>query len=61
MNKLKLDGSELYSFSVVCNAPVFCKAKKDRNQLGAWLDSDPIAQSYKLRIANEPYAFGKVR
>ena len=25
----------------VCNVPVCCKANGDRNQLGAWLDSDP--------------------
>ena len=37
----------LFSYSVtvhrhvVCNVPVSCKANRDRNQLGAWLDSDP--------------------
>ena len=28
---------------VVCNVPVSCKANRDRNQLGAWLDCDPKA------------------
>ena len=28
---------------VVCNVPVPCKAKGDRNQLWVWLDSDPKA------------------
>ena len=35
---------------MVCNVPFSCKATGDRNQLGAWLDSDPIAEntgSYK--------------
>ena len=27
---------------MVCNVLVSCKANEDRNQLGAWLDSDPI-------------------
>ena len=25
---------------VVCNVPISCKAKGDRNELGVWLDSD---------------------
>ena len=29
---------------VVCNVLVSCKANGDRNQLEAWLDSDPIAE-----------------
>ena len=29
---------------VVCNVPVPCKADRDMHQLGAWLDSDPIAE-----------------
>ena len=28
---------------VVCDVPVSCKANGDRNQLWAWLDSDPKA------------------
>ena len=28
---------------MVCNVPVSCKANEDRNHLGAWLDSGPIA------------------
>ena len=27
---------------VVCNVSVSCKANKDRNQLGAWIDSDLV-------------------
>ena len=28
------------------NVPVSCKANRDRNQLGAWLDSDLIVEKY---------------
>ena len=29
---------------MVCNVPVSCTADEDRNQLGAWLDSDTTAE-----------------
>ena len=29
---------------VVCNVPVSCKITRDRNQLGAWLDTDRIVE-----------------
>ena len=32
----------LYHRHVVCNVPVSCKSIEDRNQYGAWLDSDLI-------------------
>ena len=34
----------LYSYTHVCDVPVSCKANGDRNQLWAWLDSDPKKQ-----------------
>ena len=33
---------------MVCNVPVSFKANEDRNQLGAWLDSDPKAEKYMI-------------
>ena len=35
---------------VVCNVPVSCKANGDRNQLGAWLDSDLIVELYLILV-----------
>ena len=35
--------SSLYHH-MVCNVPVSCKANRERNQLGPWLDSDLIVE-----------------
>ena len=35
--------SSLYCH-VVCADPVFCKDNRDRNHIGAWIDSDLIAE-----------------
>ena len=37
---------------VVCNVSVSCKANGDRNQLGAWLDTDLIAEQYNHTNTN---------
>ena len=31
-------------YHMVCNVPLSCKTNRDRNQIGAWLDSDLIVE-----------------